>query len=89
MTFLRVTRNGGFAGIARTGELDTATVPDGPEIEKLLARCDPAGIEASSRGGPQPDRFTYTLEVDGRPVHLREQDLPQELRDLIGRMLRT
>lgn len=88
MTRLRVTRHGGFAGVARSGELDTAAVGDGAELDAILEWCDlPSLAPASGCSRPEPDRFSYTIEVDGSPTVIREQDLPAKLRSLVDRVL--
>ncbi len=49
-----VTRTGGFAGISRSGELDTTAVPDGDKVEQGM---DKAGDAAK-------DKFGHEDQVD-------------------------
>ncbi|HEY3014929.1 MAG TPA: protealysin inhibitor emfourin [Nocardioides sp.] len=80
---ITVRRTGGFAGISKEAVLDTATVPDGRQVEELVARAD-FGIRASR---PQPDRFNYHVEAGDKRVELGEQDLTEDLRQLVERVL--
>ena len=54
-----VRRTGGFAGLARTFAVDTATLPPAraAEIERLARALPPAR--------PSPDAFAYEVTVDG------------------------
>ena len=76
-----VTRSGGFAGVRQTGEVTLGDDPRTDEVASLLGRIDLQAVTASK---PQPDRFVYTFEVDGRQVVLGEQDLTDDL----GRLAR-
>jgi Emfourin len=79
-----VTRSGGFAGLVRTAELDTAAAPDGDRVEQAVRRLDPARVPSS---GPQRDRYVYRLQVPGAEMTVAEQDLEAELAWLVERVL--
>ena len=76
-----VTRSGGFAGVRQSAELTLGDDPRTDEVSSLLDRID---LQAVSPTRPQPDRFVYTFNVDGRQVVLGEQDLTPDL----GRLAR-
>ncbi|WP_327118832.1 hypothetical protein OG206_22390 [Streptomyces sp. NBC_01341] len=83
---IRVRRTGGFAGIARDGEVDTSGRPDAAEWEALAEAALGAG-----RGGPPagvPDGFRYTITVGDRTVDCADPRLTQEQRTLISRVLK-
>lgn len=82
-----VTRTGGFAGMTRTGELDTAAVPDGRQVEQAVRRIDPAQVPDNQ---PQPDRYRYRVVAEGTELSVAEQDLDRDsdLAWLVDRVLR-
>ena len=82
-----VTRTGGFAGMTRTGELDTAAVPDGRQVEQAIRRIDPAQVPDNQ---PQPDRYRYRVVAEGTELSVAEQDLDRDsdLAWLVDRVLR-
>jgi hypothetical protein len=59
---IEVRRTGGFAGIARTFAVDTATLPPAraAEIERLA--------RAIALGTPTPDAFSYDVTIDGKTL---------------------
>jgi hypothetical protein len=79
-----VTRSGGFAGVQQRGQLRLGEDPRTPEIEQLLDRIDLRAVRAST---PQPDRFQYAFDLQGRQVRLFEQDLTPELQRLAALLL--
>ena len=79
-----VTRTGGFAGLSRTGELDTAAVPDGDRVEQAVRALDTARIPDNQ---PQPDRYRYRLQAGETELTVAEQDLDPELAWLVNRVL--
>jgi hypothetical protein len=81
---ITVLQTGGFAGLHRQAELDTTVEPDGTEIEAVVARAD-FSLPATP---PQPDRFNYHIEAGDQHIDIREQDLTDEFRWLIDRVLR-
>ena len=81
-----VTRTGGFAGLTRTGELDTASVPDGDQVEQAVQALDPGRVPNNQ---PQPDRYQYRVQAGGTELTVAEQDLDPQLAWLVDRVLRT
>ncbi len=82
-----VTRTGGFAGMTRTRELDTAAVHDGKQVEQAVQRIDPAQVPDNQ---PQPDRYRYRIVAEGTELSVAEQDLDldPDLAWLVDRVLR-
>jgi hypothetical protein len=85
---VRFRQTGGFAGLSRGCELDTAELPraDAAELERLLAATDLAAVApARARGA---DRQQYEVVVERRgapPVEARFDDgaLTDELAALV------
>ncbi|MCX2179767.1 protealysin inhibitor emfourin [Streptomyces sp. SKN60] len=82
---IRVRRTGGFAGIEKSAELDTAGLADAEQMHDL-ARAALAAEPRESRG--VPDGFAYEITVDGRTVKCCDPDLTPEQRELIQRVLK-
>jgi len=83
---IQVRRTGGFAGIERHAEVDTAGRPDAEEWRALAE-----GALASGRGTPPagvPDGFGYEITVDGRTVYCADPRLTDEQRALVSRVLK-
>jgi hypothetical protein len=61
MMRITINRSGGFANIPLHREIDTSTLADGPEIERLAttARHEPASKS------PMPDAYVYDITIDG------------------------
>jgi hypothetical protein len=84
---LTVIRTGGFAGLTKQGELDTAGQPDADRLESA------ARPQALGSGHPQPDRYVYRLEVrdaqdaDATQHTVAEQDVDQVTAWLFDRVL--
>ncbi|POX47047.1 hypothetical protein C3489_30450 [Streptomyces sp. Ru71] len=83
---IRVRRTGGFAGIERQGEVDTAGRPDAAEWRSLAERALAAGRAAPPAG--VPDGFSYRITVDGKTVYVADPHLTEEQRTLISRVLK-
>jgi hypothetical protein len=81
---ITVTRTGGFAGLRLERSVDTAERPDARELEELVAS---AQLDALPETPPQPDRFTYRIDVDGREVTVAEPDLTGPMHTLVERVL--
>jgi hypothetical protein len=85
-----VTRSGGFAGLTRHGELDTAAQPDADRLEAAIRAL--AAKDLGS-GRPQPDRYVYRLEVrdareaDATQHTVAEQDVDETTAWLLDRVL--
>ncbi|MEU9302134.1 protealysin inhibitor emfourin [Streptomyces sp. NPDC048269] len=84
---IRVVRTGGFAGIERRVEVDTAGLADEAEwqaLAQLALRPGPPGHAA----GRIRDGFSYRITVDGRTVSCQEPNLSDAQRALITRVLK-
>ncbi|WP_069172728.1 protealysin inhibitor emfourin [Streptomyces griseus] len=82
---IQVSRTGGFAGIARHGEVDTSGRPDAAEWESLAEAVLTAGREGPPAG--VPDGFRYRITVGDRTVHCADPRLTDAQRTLISRVL--
>lgn len=81
---IRVRRTGGFAGIERSAEVDTAGRGDAAELHDLAGAVVAADGGAGDGGGRGvPDGFSYEITVDGRTVHCREPHLTEQQRALV------
>ncbi|MDI9834658.1 protealysin inhibitor emfourin [Streptomyces sp. KAU_LT] len=83
---IQVRRTGGFAGIERHAEVDTAGRPDAEEWHALAE-----GALVSGRGTPPagvPDGFGYEITVDGRTVYCADPRLTDAQRALVSRVLK-
>ncbi|WP_327735395.1 hypothetical protein OG749_17725 [Streptomyces nojiriensis] len=84
---IQVIRTGGFAGIERRAEVDTAGRPDEDEwraLARLALRPGPPGDPADR----VRDGFSYRITVDGRTVACAEPNLSDAQRALISRVLK-
>lgn len=83
---IQVRRTGGFAGIERFAEVDTAGRADAHEWHALAEQALAAG-----RGTPPvgvPDGFSYQITVDGTTVYAADPRLTDAERKLISRVLK-
>ncbi|MFE9253598.1 protealysin inhibitor emfourin [Streptomyces sp. NPDC006879] len=86
---IEVRRTGGFAGIERRAEVETADRPDADEWLALAERAlAPADVDAPGGRVGVPDGFSYTITVGGRTVHCADPHLTQAQRQLISRVLK-
>ncbi|MEU8919381.1 protealysin inhibitor emfourin [Kitasatospora sp. NPDC048545] len=83
---IQVTRTGGFAGIVRHAELDTAERTDAPHVHALAREAVAGGLRAPSYG--VPDGFHYEITVDGRKVYCADPKLTDSQRELVSLVLR-
>ncbi len=84
---IQVVRTGGFAGIERRAEVDTAGRPDEGEwrsLAQLALRPGPPGHPADR----VRDGFSYRITVDGRTVACEEPNLSEAQRALISKVLK-
>ncbi|MET9603062.1 protealysin inhibitor emfourin [Streptomyces sp. NPDC006459] len=84
---IQVVRTGGFAGIERRAEVDTAGRPDEGEwraLAQLALRPGPPGHPADR----VRDGFSYRITVDGRTVACEEPNLSEAQRTLISKVLK-
>ncbi|MEU9061297.1 protealysin inhibitor emfourin [Streptomyces sp. NPDC048430] len=83
---IQVSRTGGFAGIARHGEIETSGRPDAGDWEALAESA-----LAVVLGGPPagvPDGFRYRITVGDRTVDCADPRLTEAQRTLISRVLK-
>ncbi|MFF5387057.1 protealysin inhibitor emfourin [Streptomyces sp. NPDC013012] len=87
---IRVRRTGGFAGIERSAEVDTAGRSDAGEWTALagavLAAADGDGGDGDR--SRVPDGFSYEITIDGRTVRCGDPAVTKEQRALIVRLLK-
>ncbi|MBD9731438.1 protealysin inhibitor emfourin [Streptomyces sp. NPDC012461] len=83
---IQVRRTGGFAGIEREAEVDTAGRADAGEWHALAERALAAGSGSPPAG--VPDGFGYRITVDGRTVYCADPRLTDEQRALVARVLK-
>ncbi|MGQ4422715.1 protealysin inhibitor emfourin [Streptomyces violaceoruber] len=83
---IQVRRTGGFAGIERHAEVETAGRPDADEWHALAERAVADGRSTPLVG--VPDGFSFQLTVDGRTVYAADPRLTDEQRALISRVLK-
>jgi len=65
---LRARACGGFAGLERSWEGDTAHMPDGAALEALLERLDFFAAQPATAVGADLPRWDITVD-DGRRCH--------------------
>ncbi|WP_406449921.1 hypothetical protein OG782_11410 [Streptomyces sp. NBC_00876] len=83
---IKVSRTGGFAGIARHREIDTSGRADAHTWEALAASA-----LADARDTPPtgvPDGFSYRITVGDRTVHCADPRLTDAQRALVSRVLK-
>ncbi|GAB3281052.1 hypothetical protein GCM10027589_08130 [Actinocorallia lasiicapitis] len=78
-----VVRSGGFAGIERRGEADTA---GDPVLRSLIARVDLQALPPP--GGPSADQFVYDIDIGPHHATVGESHLTSALRELVHHVLR-
>jgi hypothetical protein len=81
---ITVTRTGGFAGLRQERSVDTSTRDDAKELEELVRT---ARLDAVPASPPQPDRYVYKVDVDGKEVTVAEPDLDGPLHTLVKKVL--
>jgi hypothetical protein len=84
---IRIRRTGGFAGISREAEVDTACLPGAARWESLAST-------ALAQGSPEPpsgvpDGYRYAVTVDGRTVHFADPSVPEDVAELIASVLKS
>ena len=82
---------GGFAGLAESYQLDTASLAEGPALETLLRRLDFFGAAPRCAVGADLPRWEITVE-DGQHCHtvfLREDGSGGEWQHLLERVRRA
>ncbi len=76
-----MTRSGGFAGMVRHAEVDSA---DHPAVAGLLERIH---LDEVPEPAARPDRFVYDIEIGDRSAQVGEADLHGPLRELVDRVM--
>ena len=83
-----VRRTGGFAGIARAGELDLDSADvRAQEVAGLLDGIDVDAVPAVEGAADRPDGFHYVFDLCGERCALAEHQLTPELRRLAALLL--
>ncbi|MFI6516377.1 protealysin inhibitor emfourin [Spirillospora sp. NPDC050679] len=76
-----VVRSGGFAGLQKRGESDSAR---DPLLARLVDRVDLAAVPPPGR---IPDQFLYDIDIDGDTATVGEAQLRGPLRELVHHVL--
>ncbi|MFB9836163.1 protealysin inhibitor emfourin [Actinoallomurus acaciae] len=76
-----VTRSGGFAGLVRRAEVDSA---DHPAVAGLI---DNVSLDEVPQHRPQPDRYVYDIQIGDRSAQVGEADLHGPLRELVDHVM--
>ncbi|MFF5972064.1 protealysin inhibitor emfourin [Streptomyces sp. NPDC012769] len=85
---ISVRRTGGFAGIERSAEVDTAGRADAAEWHALAASVLAESLDDEQAARGVPDGFSYEITVDGRTVRCRDPHLGEAQRALVTRLLK-
>ncbi|MEU7482692.1 protealysin inhibitor emfourin [Streptomyces sp. NPDC042319] len=83
---IRVRRTGGFAGIEKHAQIDTAGRADAEQWADLAERALAEGRSEPPVG--VPDGFAYQITVDDRTVYCADPRLTDPQRKLITRVLK-
>ena len=78
-----VVRSGGFAGLERRGEADTA---GDPVLRDLVHQIDLTALP--TRSVPAPDQFVYEITIGDTTAEAGESQLTGPLRTLVHHVLR-
>ena len=76
-----IVRSGGFAGIERRAESDSAS---DPMLTRLVRRVDFTTVPPPGR---IPDQFLYEIDIDGDRTTVGEAQLNGPLRELVHHVL--
>ncbi|MCQ4081994.1 hypothetical protein NGB36_15595 [Streptomyces sp. RB6PN25] len=82
---IAVTRTGGFAGITRKAELETAGRPDAPQLTDLARAALAAGRSAAPPGAR--DAFQYEITIGDATIHCADPEVSEAQRALIRAVL--
>jgi hypothetical protein len=77
-----VTRSGGFAGLVRRAELDSA---DHPAVAGLI---EDVRLDDVPEPKGEPDRFVYDIKIGDRSAQVGESDLHGPLRQLVDHVMK-
>jgi hypothetical protein len=81
---IAITRSGGFAGLVQRAVIDTSEMADAEDWHALAGRVDLAALPPPR---PQPDRYIYEIEIDGKAAEVGEADLTGPLRELVDKVM--
>ena len=86
---VRFRRSGGFAGLLRGAELDTAALPgpEAAELERLVAAAPLASVKRAAARGADRQQYEIVIEREGAPkIEARFDDsaLSDELAALVA-----
>ena len=76
-----MTRSGGFAGLVRRAEVDSA---DHPAVAGLINDVQLDDVPETKR---DPDRYVYDIEIGDRSAQVGEADLNGSLRELVDHVM--
>jgi hypothetical protein len=76
-----VTRSGGFAGLVRRAEIDSA---DHPAVARLI---DDVQLDKVPERETMPDQFVYHVQIGDHTAQVGESDLDGPLRELVHHVL--
>jgi hypothetical protein len=76
-----VTRSGGFAGLVRRAEVDSA---DHPAVAGLIGDVR---LDEVPEPRPRPDRYVYDIEIGDHSAQVGEADLHGPLRELVDHVM--
>ena len=76
-----VTRTGGFAGLVRRAEVDSA---DHPAVAGLI---ESVSLDEVPHHRPEPDRYVYDIEIGDHSAKVGEADLHGPLRELVDHVM--
>ncbi|MEU6080884.1 protealysin inhibitor emfourin [Streptomyces sp. NPDC047108] len=83
---IQVKRTGGFTGIPRNAEVDTAGRSDAQDWQALAERALAEGRDTPPVG--VPDGFSYQVTVGDRTIYCADPRLSEAERTLITRVLK-
>ena len=83
---IEVARSGGFAGLIRRAEVETAGRPDAARLE-ALARTALADARGTTLRPVVPDGFVYRVSVDGEPFRCADPHVTPAQRALVQAVL--
>ena len=78
---MAVTRSGGFAGMVRHAEIDSA---DHPSVAGLI---DAIRLDDVPEPKPEPDRFVYDIAIGDHAARVGESDLHGPLHELVDHVM--
>lgn len=76
-----VTRSGGFAGMVRRAEVDSANHP------AVAGLINDVRLDELPEPKGEPDRFVYKIQIGDRSAQIGESDLHGPLRELVDHVM--